>query len=303
VNTSMRDVLVCPACRGSLAWTDETASCLRCRVDYPVEDGIPVLLANNDEHMEQQASFFNSAPGEFEIARPHGAPRLYRWLIEEKFRRSLSSLDGLIAGATALTVCGGSGMDAEFLALRGASVYLADISLGAATRARARAKQRNFELFPLVADAAALPFPDRSVDLTYVHDGLHHLERPAAGLRETARVARRAISVNEPARAALTTLAVYVGLSELEEDAGNRIERLDPKWVTQELAQAGFEPLLTQRYGMVYRHEPGSISRVLSRPPLFQATTSVIRSFNGLAGGVGNKFTVQAVRPSANPGK
>jgi ubiquinone/menaquinone biosynthesis C-methylase UbiE len=44
-----------------------------------------------------------------------------------------------------------------------------------------------------VADAERLPFPDRSIDVVYVHDGLHHLARPEAGLAEMTRVARLAV--------------------------------------------------------------------------------------------------------------
>jgi len=48
------EILCCPVCRGELALTVSTRdgeeivrgtlACRRCRVDYPIEDGIPDLL-------------------------------------------------------------------------------------------------------------------------------------------------------------------------------------------------------------------------------------------------------------------
>jgi ubiquinone/menaquinone biosynthesis C-methylase UbiE len=187
-------------------------------------------------------------------------------------------------------------MEAEFLAHEGAHVLLADISLGAAQRALERGRRYGFDVTAVVADIERLPFADHSIDLVYVHDGLHHLERPFVGLAEMARVARSAVSVNEPARAAATALAVRLGLSDVDEEAGNRIERLDPVAVADELERAGFRIVRAERYAMVYRHEPGRASRLLSAPLLFPLVRAGLTGFNTVAGRVGNKFSVQAVR-------
>ena len=86
-----------------------------------------------------------------------------------------------------LVVCGGSGMDAEFLAKRGFGVIVSDISTAAIQRAFERARRHGFQLAgAVVADAESLPFADKSFDLAYVHDGLHHPEHPFAALREMA---------------------------------------------------------------------------------------------------------------------
>ncbi|MBA2372272.1 MAG: methyltransferase domain-containing protein [Chloroflexi bacterium] len=294
--TEARDILACAICRASLSWSGEQAQCRGCRAIYPIVDGIPVLAPDRDAHKDEQARFFDAAEAEFEITRPHGTPHLYRWLIDEKFRRSVSALNHLAAGPTALSVCGGSGMDAEFLARLGARVMLADISVGAASRASERACRFGFELTPIVADIERLPFRDRSVDLVYVHDGLHHLERPAAGLAEMARVAARAVSISEPARALATQIAVRLRLSDVEEEAGNRIERVDPVEFIELLEGHGFRIVEARRYGMFYRHEPGPAMRLFSSRPLFPAATAAVTAFNAVAGKLGNKLTIQAVR-------
>jgi SAM-dependent methyltransferase len=208
----------------------------------------------------------------------------------------VSGLEGLVGDARILTVCGGSGMDAEFLARAGGSVVAADISLEAARRARERARRFGFAISPVVADVERLPFTDQSFDIVYVHDGLHHLQRPIAGLREMARVAARAVSINEPARAAATRFAVRIGFAYDIEDAGNRVERIDPVELASALQDQGFRVVRLERYAMYYRHEPGSVIRALSREPLFTSLRIAFGIFNALAGSVGNKSTIQAVR-------
>jgi ubiquinone/menaquinone biosynthesis C-methylase UbiE len=279
-----------------LEWTQSEVRCEDCGHDYPLVDEIPVLVADVDPHKERQARFFDEADREFEITRPHGTPAVYQWLLDEKFRRSLSALEPLVAGATALNVCGGSGMDAEFLARRRAHVIVADISLGAVGRARERARRFGIDLAPVVADIERLPFADRSIDLVYVHDGLHHLRDPLAGAAEMARVARHAVSVNEPTRAIATRVAVRVGLSQLQEQAGNRIERVDRAAIADLLKARGFQLLANERYAMVYRHVPGRVARALSVPGIFASARVAISAFNRVAGEAGNKLTLQAVR-------
>jgi ubiquinone/menaquinone biosynthesis C-methylase UbiE len=147
-----------------------------------------------------------------------------------------------------------------------------------------------------VADAERLPFRDRSFDLVYVHDGLHHLERPEAALAEMTRVARRAVSVTEPARAAATALAMRLGMAQDQEEAGNRVRRLTLDEVVAGLRSHGFEVVAAERYAMLYRHEPGRPTRALSSRPLFALAKVGLTAFNLVGGRIGNKLTVQAVR-------
>ena len=294
--TELRELLVCPACRGRLDWGGD-ARCTVCGAVYAIRDDLPDLVAAADDHKREQAAFFDEeADDEYEIERPHGTPPFYRWLLEEKLRRSVAGL-GSLRGWTALAVCGGSGMEAEFLAARGARVVTADISPRAAARARERARRHGFAVESIVADVERLPFADASVDLVYVHDGLHHLAEPLVGLREMARAARRAVSVNEPARAALTRAAVRVGLALEREEAGNRVARLDPDVVARELRAHGFRVLQSPRYAMLYRHEPGRISKALSAPRVLPLAQLGFRAVTRPLAPVGNKLTVQAVRP------
>jgi glycosyltransferase involved in cell wall biosynthesis/uncharacterized protein YbaR (Trm112 family)/SAM-dependent methyltransferase len=316
----IQDLLACPICRGSLQLAAEGFACLACDRIYPIVDGIPVMVsdvgsADHDEidhlhhgpqlkssdhaHKAAQAEHFDRRVAEeFEITRPHGTPRLYRFLLREKFRRATRPMGPRLVGATALTVCGGSGMDAEFLARAGARVVSSDLSLGAARRTRERARRYGLDITPIVADVERLPFADHVFDLVLVHDGLHHLERPGAGLAEMARTSGRWVSVTEPARAAATALAIRTGLALEREEAGNRVQRLAPDEVEEVLRADGFHTLAAQRYAMFYRHEPGSASRVLSRRAVFPVVRAAWQLGNAVIGRAGNKLVVVAERQS-----
>jgi SAM-dependent methyltransferase/uncharacterized protein YbaR (Trm112 family) len=306
---NLLDVLACPVCGGGFGGPSTEPAVLECSAcgrRYPFHEDIPVLLSPDPpgmgeaaKHKTQQAAFFDQdSIDDFGITRPRGAPALYRWLLEEKFRRSVIGLEELLPGATALTVCGGSGVDAEFLAHAGARVILSDIALGVVLQARERARRFDLDIACVVADAEALPFRDASVDLVYVHDGLHHLEQPARGLAEMARVARSAVSVSEPAAALLTAAAVRLGLAEEVEEAGNRVRRLALDEIIGELSAHGFRSLRPHRYAMVYRHWPGKPMRALSAPVLFPLVRGALILLNAVIGRYGNKLTVQALRRS-----
>jgi SAM-dependent methyltransferase len=187
-------------------------------------------------------------------------------------------------------------MDAEALARAGARVVSSDLSLGAARRARRRAERHRLPIESIVADVEDLPFGDQSVDVVAVHDGLHHLDDPYAGLAEMVRVARRWVLVSEPARASITGLAIRLGLALETEAAGNRVGRLEVDEVARYLERRDFVILRAERYGMYYPHHPGAIFRLLSRPVLYPLVRVGYRLGNRLVGRFGNKLVVVAER-------
>ena len=308
VNPELLGVLACPTCHGTLAG-DSTRSallCTLCGAGYPVHLDIPILLPEallrprvhdgHATHKERQIAFFDQdSVDDFGITRPRGAPRLHGWLLREKFRRSILGLEELLPDSSILTICGGSGVDAEFLAETGAHVVLSDISLGVVLQARERRERFGLNMDLVVADAEALPFRDDSMDIVYVHDGLHHLEEPALGVAEMTRVARKAVSISEPAAARATAAAVRLRWAEHQEEAGNRVRRLTLQEIVLQLFAHGFRPLSPHRYAMYYRHWPGRPVRFLSKPVLFRVTTGLFRALNRAVGRYGNKLVVQAV--------
>jgi SAM-dependent methyltransferase len=310
-------LLACPAClegglRGDVPREgDGELTCDRCGATYPVRDGIPILLppgfdvkhahdeldhAYGAAHKGLQAGYYDRGVAEeFEIERPHGAPEAYRWLLGEKFRRSVALLPPL-AGATVIDACCGSGMDAEMLARRGARVIAVDISEGCAIRARERARRRGLDYLVVVGDVEHLPVRTRAASIGYVHDGLHHLADPERGMRELARVSRDAVSITEPADAFGTAVAVRLGLALDRENAGNRVARLRPDAATELLQREGFHDVTPQRYFMYYPHEPGGVMRAVSHPLALPAYRGAARLADALIGRRGNKLQITARR-------
>ncbi len=292
--TSRTAPFACPACREPL---DGELRCAECGRTYGREAGIPVLLGDLDEaKREQIAHFDEEVDPEFEITRPHGQPRLYGMVLAEKFRRATRPIAERLPGASVLCVCAGSGLDAEFLARRGAHVVASDISPGAAARTAERARRQGLDITPVVADVEQLPFADQSFDVVFVHDGLHHIERPEQGLLEMVRVARQGVSVTEPAQASLTRIAVRLGLAVDREEVGNVVARLRPECIAELLEAAGFDVVHRERYGLFYRHEPGPAMRLLSLPGLARLSIGALRGANAVAGAVGNKLAIVGVR-------
>ena len=41
------DVIACPKCKGSLTYSNNVLKCRKCKVDYDVDEGIPVLMPKN----------------------------------------------------------------------------------------------------------------------------------------------------------------------------------------------------------------------------------------------------------------
>ena len=88
---------------------------------------------------------------------------------------------------------------------------------------------------------------------------------------------------------------VRLGISQAWEDAGNRVARLRPEDVSQELASEGFD-VVAGRYLMYYRHHPGSIMRLASRPVARQLYRAAVSLADAVLGRWGNKLQVTAVR-------
>ena len=58
ISELLQEVLVCPVCRGELE-ADETKSVLRCKNDgreFPVRDGIPMMLVEEDAASAEEES-------------------------------------------------------------------------------------------------------------------------------------------------------------------------------------------------------------------------------------------------------
>jgi 2-polyprenyl-3-methyl-5-hydroxy-6-metoxy-1,4-benzoquinol methylase len=233
---------------------------------------------------------------EFEITRPHGCGRLYDFLIEHKFRTGLAVLGLDISGMSVLEICGGSGMMAEKFARAGARVTGTDFSPAAIARARERARRYHFDATFLVADAENLAFANHSFDIVAVHDGLHHLDNPERAISEMARVARRGVLILDPAQAALTKVAVWLGIAVEVEEAGNQVKRFAPKAVAATLHEQGYVNVRWRGTLMYYPHQPGRLFRWFDQPAAFLSYRIFFVATNLVLGRFGNKLALAAIR-------
>jgi hypothetical protein len=94
----------------------------------------------------------------------------------------------------------------------------------------------------------------------------------------------------------VTALAVHAGLAKEREEAGNAVARLTTAEVATELARRQFRPILSQRYAMYYRHEPGAVFRALSSRGVFNLVQVAWQIANAVIGRFGNKMVVVADR-------
>lgn len=234
---------------------------------------------------------------EFEINRPHGESRLYRYLMDFKFNRVIKLLGRSLHGSNVLAICCGSGMDAEYLAGCGASVVAMDVSSGCLERARVRADRYGVEYRLVRGDAHNLPFRDSSFDYAFVHDGLHHLAEPERAIREMARVAQLGILITEPADASLTKLLIRARVMKPYEDAGNYVIRFDANRLEPVCRDLGFDRISSSRYLVKYGHPPGSWWRRLDASPLFELGRAAFLLLGvAILGRWGNKMAFVAER-------
>lgn len=79
----------------------------------------------------------------------------------------------------------------------------------------------------------SLPFKDKSVDVCFIEEALHHFRDPEEGIREMARVARRFVVIDEPRKGAvrgfLNRVFVLCGLKEDVEHGHFQAYRLGKK--------------------------------------------------------------------------
>lgn len=150
----------------------------------------------------------------------------------EPVRRALqAALDGRLLGAPLLDV--GTGIGSNLALLRAVGTVIGvDVSLSALRTAR--------RLAPVaVADAAQLPFPDRSFAAAVCTEVLEHVDAPAAVFAELARVLR-------PGAVAVVTAPNYanpVGLHKLIADRRSGRHDYNP-WGAHE---GGYEAFMTGR--------------------------------------------------------
>lgn len=248
---------------------DDHLSC-SCGGTYPVRDGIPVLVA-------ESSPLYGAVMAEARVRDPRGerlrgtdasrqadywetdtAHRDPRHFVVEGFARQrwqhLARRVDLSSYRTALDVGAGSGFSSIY-APEHLDVTATDGSLRMLAQHPGRKK--------VIADAMQLPFADRSFDVVFCWELLHHVEQPWRVLQEMARVSRRTVFFFEPNPWNLAQAAFAVA------DPEHRwVLRFTRRYTVDQVRRAGLRLVHYERGGLIFPNKtPEAVYPLLAKLP------------------------------------
>ncbi|MCK4491731.1 MAG: Trm112 family protein [Candidatus Altiarchaeales archaeon] len=53
MDQKLLEILACPKCKGDLELAGDSLTCSKCRLRYRIEDGIPIMLIDEAEKLEE----------------------------------------------------------------------------------------------------------------------------------------------------------------------------------------------------------------------------------------------------------
>jgi uncharacterized protein YbaR (Trm112 family)/SAM-dependent methyltransferase len=179
MKSGLRDLLACPSCHGALVYGEPTITCKRCGADFPLREGVPVLIPPDSPF----------APSPEPPHAPVNAGRLPAWVrrflrpylefnppLTTWIDRSLFvHLNACTAAMWILNLGSGAGLFDQVLAPHLRLIHLDVVFRGHVD---------------VVADAHWLPFADGSLDGVYSNAVLEHVQRPWRVADEIYRVLR-----------------------------------------------------------------------------------------------------------------
>lgn len=182
----MRDfaLFVCPVCHGPLTGSSTALQCDSCRLDYPIKEGVPILLHPSSRFRDGGLGAEATARSRLRTAiapiLPSRLP-LTTWIDRSVFQL----LDQLGPDVTVVNLGSGEGTFDRYIP-RGLPLINLDITLN--------------HRCDVVADAHFLPFADGSLDAVFSNAVLEHVERPWIVAEEIQRVLKSGgwVFVNVP---------------------------------------------------------------------------------------------------------
>ncbi len=223
------EILACPACREKLDLEDQAIRCLSCQACFPVDDGIPLLLASNDGQTQQVTeivkAFYeeNPFPNYDDFDSKQG-------LIEKAKRGVFARLldEQIPKGARVLEVGCGTGQLTNFLGIHwdrqvlGTDICLNSLRLAKAFRDKSGIKNAEFVQMNLFKPA----FRAGAFDLVISNGVLHHTSDPLGGFMTISRLVKPGGCI---------VIGLYNRIGRLTTDlrrvlfrlSGNRLRKLD----------------------------------------------------------------------------
>ncbi len=185
--------LRCPRCRGTLADGAEALQCAQCRAAFPIEAGVPRLLADDaDPEVRQQIAALDADMRRHDWVVLKMSLATMKWIPAER-NRLLKSL-AIEPGQTVLDHCTGPGANLPALAAavgRHGKLVAMDLSGLVVGQARALLHQRGLDADVHQAAAHALPYADAVFDAVVHYGAINQFgARTQAAIDEILRVTK-----------------------------------------------------------------------------------------------------------------
>lgn len=176
-NARILPLLACPYCRRPCKSRNESLACTHCKKTYPLKGGVPFFLPQTLHHRyaEEAATPVNRLKGEL-----------------KKYPVLFQFLHTVIGSVSYFGLSARGALERAFGSLKCSGKVIINVGSGVK---RIHREVINLDVFPLkgvnvVADAAALPFSDATVDMVISESVLEHVPDAEAAIREMTRVIR-----------------------------------------------------------------------------------------------------------------
>lgn len=188
MKNKLLNLLACPVCKKPLSSAGRSLACRRCRKNYPVKNGIPILIdeKNLPAHLQHQIRYFESAAAHYR-AKHTLAP----W--ERRYVTRFGEYLGGYKGKLLVDDASGSGYIALEAAKRGATVLACDLNLAGLVHIRrvADAMGVGERILMVCCSAESLPIRAGVADAIAANAILEHLPDDRAAAEDIDRIAKR----------------------------------------------------------------------------------------------------------------
>lgn len=181
----------CPVCLADLAVDPESSdrlSCLACSAVYPLVDGLPILLVEDDNWRKKQDEISGEVAFNTETV-PQGVHVERNDFVDQNSAELLAAADLDLSTSTALVV-GCSMAELMFFRARVDRLLCLDIVPSLSLQALAATRRREIDASWICGDGEALPCASESFDVVIVRQALHHMLNYDSAVRELFRVCR-----------------------------------------------------------------------------------------------------------------
>lgn len=188
--------LICPDCKTQLTSETNGYSCLKCHKQYPLDDGIHILLPTTIERNKQ---------AEMVLERYKYSKELFKNIIEDPVWGGKAVLPLIPIKRGKILEVGAGICNVSFAikeALPDCTVYATDVSYNQLENGKKAGNSLGYSIdYFATCDVESLPFNDSYFDLVYGEAVIHHTNSPVKAFSEIKRV--------------LKPNGLYVGLGEV----------------------------------------------------------------------------------------